>query len=152
MNTDETITTYLKLLGITNYIPDTSTTYLQGIHLQQLWRAFQEFSRIPLECQSQIFSFEYHYSELEKTLSIIFRRNFYIPFEDDPDALCPLCFEVGANYFIAHPLNYEYIFFITEVETDLNWAIHIYCNEVEKYRPYWEPFLDINPSEAYVFQ
>lgn len=143
---------YLELLDVPPAISDMSTICLTETNLQDIWCAFQTFACIPLECQSQIFSFEYYYSMEYEQLSITFRRNFYIPFEDDPNVLIPLCFAVGTDYSITKPAGYKYIFFLTEVEANVDKAVQSYCNEVEQYRLFWEPFLMIEPSQVSVFQ
>ncbi|MBN1311677.1 MAG: hypothetical protein JXB30_09675 [Anaerolineae bacterium] len=140
MQADATVRTYLELLGISNYVPDAPTTYLKETHLQELWCAFQAFARIPLECHSQHFCFEYYFGGVEQEqLSIAFRRNFYVPIEDNPENLIPLGFEVAADYLIPRPMDYARIFFVTEVETDLDEAVQKYCNEVESHRLSWGP-------------
>lgn len=112
-------------------------------------------------CEHQIFGFKYHYSADQQCLSICFRCNFYIPFEeyeDEPEiegsegALLPLCFEVAAMYRIPRPEAYEYRFFLTEVAGDLAQAAQEYGDEVERYRPIWGPLLEEEPSEVWVFQ
>jgi hypothetical protein len=152
MKADETIKTFVGLVGIDHEIPNTPSVSPGDIKLQSIWQAFLSFARIPLECQSQIFSFEFYYNDDEKCLYITFRRNFYIPFEEEPDALIPLCFEAGTIYRMLRPIPYEPIFLLVEVETDLDQAVEKYFKGVENYRSYWGPFLEVAPVDAFVFQ
>ncbi len=81
-----------------------------------------------------------------------FRRSFFLPFDDDPEALFQLCFEASLLYAPDAAFESWSRWFQVDVETDRELAVDAFIRHVEEQHDLWQLVAEHEPIAAYIFQ